>query len=124
MGEGRGEGRWEIHFSQTFEVGLERVGLFLIEADAVAALERLMDDIETVVAPNLRKFPSFGRPFLRRAPRSARVIQLLEALGLREAEGLREYLHGDYLILYSLDIATRQVLLHSIRHGRELGYRL
>jgi ParE toxin of type II toxin-antitoxin system, parDE len=49
------------------------------------------------------------------------LIQLA-ALPDGAADRLREYLHGDYLILYTVASAPDLVHLLSVRHHRELSF--
>ena len=72
------------------------------------------------MVPNLRRFPRIGRRYLDKPPQSAEAMAQLAALPLGAAEALREYLHGDYLILYTLAGST--VYLLSIRHHRQLSF--
>ena len=94
---------------------------FLSEADAGAAYDRLLDALRTTVIPNLRRFPRIGRRYLDRPPQSAEALAQLAALPAGAADRLREYLHGYYLILYTVAPGHRVHLL-SIRHHRELSF--
>lgn len=53
-------------------------------------------------------------------PQSAEAIALLAALPPGAADALREVLHGDDLIVYTLSGSTVQLL--SIRHHRQLSF--
>ena len=57
---------------------------------------------------------------------SAEALAQLAALPAGAPDALREYLHGDYLILYSVVDAssgvTSSVYLLSIRHHRQLSF--
>jgi hypothetical protein len=101
---------------------LVAIEAFLTEADAALAYDRLLDELRTAVIPNLRRFPRIGRRYLDQPPQSAEALSQLAALPAGAADRLREYLHGDYLILYT--VATRGHLVHllSIRHHRELSF--
>ena len=72
------------------------------------------------VIPNLRRFPRIGRRYLEKPPQSAEAMAQLAALPPGAADALREYLHGDYLILYTITGST--VYLLSIRHHRQLSF--
>jgi hypothetical protein len=110
-----------VELTATF---LERMAAiaFLVEANAVFAYDTLLDKLRTTVIPNLRRFPRIGRRHLDQPPQSAEALAQLAALPAGAADRLREYLHGDYLILYT--VATPGTLLHllSIRHHRELSF--
>lgn len=104
---------------------LERVAAieaFLAKAEAAFAYDRLLDELRSTVIPNLRRFPCIGRRYLDQPPQSAEALAQLAALPAGAAERLREYLHGDYLILYAVATPGHLVHLLSIRHHRELSF--
>ena len=47
---------------------------------------------------------------------------MLASLPVGAANALREYLHGDYLMLYTVIDETETVYLLSIRHHRQLSF--
>ena len=94
----------------------------LAEADAAVAYDRLLDELRAAVIPNLRRFPRIGRRYLDQPPQSAEALTQLAALPAGAANALREYLHGDYLILYTAAEAEAAVYLLSIRHHRQLSF--
>ena len=112
--------RARVEFTASFNQRLESIEAFLAEADAPQAYDKLLDGLRRTVVPNLRRFPRIGRRYLDKPPQSAEAMAQLAALPLGAAEALREYLHGDYLILYSL--ASSTVYLLSIRHHRQLSF--
>jgi hypothetical protein len=59
---------------------------------------------------------------LANPPQSAEALTLLASLPAGAANALREYLHGDYLMLYNVIDATATVYLLSIRHHRQLSF--
>jgi hypothetical protein len=63
-----------------------------------------------------------GRRYLDNPPQSAQALAQLAALPAGAASGLREYLHGDYLMLYTATDANATVCLLSIRHHRRLSF--
>jgi hypothetical protein len=63
-----------------------------------------------------------GRRYLDQQPQSAEALAQLAALPAGAADRLREYLHGDYLILYTMATPGHLVHLLSIRHHRELSF--
>jgi plasmid stabilization system protein ParE len=111
-----------VELTASFLERLETIGSILTEADAGAAYDRLLDELRTTVIPNLRRFPRIGRRYLEQPPQSAEALAKLAALPTGEADRLREYLHGDYLILYTVATPGRLVHLLSIRHHRELSF--
>jgi hypothetical protein len=111
-----------VELTASFLERLETIECILTEADAGAAYDRLLDELRTTVIPNLRRFPRIGRRYLEQPPQSAEALAKLAAMPAGEAERLREYLHGDYLILYTVATPGRLVHLLSIRHHRELSF--
>ncbi|HEV8694120.1 MAG TPA: type II toxin-antitoxin system RelE/ParE family toxin [Lysobacter sp.] len=114
------EPRIQVELTASFIERLESVETFLAEADATHAYDKLLDGLRRTVIPNLRRFPRIGRRYLDQPPQSAEAMTQLAALPPGSADALREYLHGDYLILYTLAGST--VYLLSIRHHRQLSF--
>ena len=112
--------RARVEFTASFNQRLESIEAFLAEADALQAYDKLLDGLRRTVVPNLRRFPRIGRRYLDKPPQSAEAMAQLAALPPGAADALREYLHGDYLILYTL--ASSTVYLLSIRHHRQLSF--
>ena len=101
---------------------------FMVEQDAASAparFERLQ--AELIKARGLLSFsPTSGRParFLDAKTgwgrfQAEQALQLARALGMPE---LREFVLARHIVLYAH--AERDVLLLSLRHERQLGYRL
>ncbi len=114
------EPRVRVELSASFIERLESIETFLAEADAPQAYDKLLDGLRRTVIPNLRRFPRIGRRYLDKPPQSAEAMAQLAALPPGAADALREYLHGDYLMLYTLAGST--VYLLSIRHHRQLSF--
>jgi plasmid stabilization system protein ParE len=117
-----GEPLARVELTASFLERLEAIELFLSEADAASTFDRLLDELRTTVIPNLRRFPCMGRRYLDRPPQSAEAMARLAALPAGAGAHLREYLHGDYLILYTVAAPGDLVHLLSIRHHRELSF--
>jgi plasmid stabilization system protein ParE len=113
---------WRVEATASFLERLDAVADFLQAAEADAALDRLLGELRDTVIPNLQRFPRLGRRFLDRAPQSVEALAQLAALPAGAAGALREYLHGDYLILYALAEPQQLVYLLSIRHHRQLSF--
>ncbi|HSI48135.1 MAG TPA: type II toxin-antitoxin system RelE/ParE family toxin [Ideonella sp.] len=113
---------FRVELTASFLERLEAIEAFLAEADAAFAFDRLLAELRTVVIPNVRRFPRIGRRYLDQPPQSAEALAQLAALPAGAADRLREYLHGDYLILYTVETPSRLVHLLSIRHHRELSF--
>jgi plasmid stabilization system protein ParE len=111
-----------VELTASFLERLAAIEAFLTEADAASAYDRLLDELRTTVVPNLRRFPRIGRRYLEQPPQSAEALSQLAALPAGTADRLREYLHGDYLILYTVATPGHLVHLLSIRHHRELSF--
>ena len=111
-----------VELTASFLERLAAIESFLTEADAASTYDRLLDELRTTVVPNLRRFPRIGRRYLEQPPQSAEALGQLAALPAGTADRLREYLHGDYLILYTVATPGHLVHLLSIRHHRELSF--
>lgn len=109
-----------VEFTASFIERLEAIETFLVEADAPRAYDKLLEGLRHTVVSNLGRFSSIGRRYLDQPPHSAESMAQLAALPPGAADPLREYLHGDYLILYTQAGAT--VYLLSIRHHRQLSF--
>lgn len=111
-----------VELTASFIERLESIEAFLAEADAAFAYDALLDELRATVIPNLRHFPRIGRAYLAAPPQSAEALAQLAALPAGAPAALREYLHGDYLILYTVSEAAGTVYLLSIRHQRQLTF--
>jgi plasmid stabilization system protein ParE len=112
----------QVELTASFLERLNSIESFLLDADAGFAFDVLVANIRTTVIPNLRRFPRMGRPYLANPPQSAEALAQLASLPAGAADALREYLHGDYLMLYSVVDANATVYLLSIRHHRQLSF--
>jgi hypothetical protein len=115
---------YRVELTAYFLTRLDAIEAYLLAADAGFAFDDLLAELRAVVIPNLRRFPRIGRRFLARAPQSAEGLIRLAALPASAVNGLREYLHGDYLMLYSVDEIDAAVYLLAIRHHRQLSFDL
>ncbi len=116
------EATYRVEATASFLERLDAIEAFLTEAGAAFAFDELLDALRGTVIPNLARFPRIGRRYLDRPPQSAEALAQLAALPLGAASSLREYLHGDYLLLYTLISARKCVYLLSIRHHRQLAF--
>jgi plasmid stabilization system protein ParE len=114
------EPRIQVELTASFVERLASIETFLAEADAPEAYDKLLDGLRRTVIPNLRRFPRLGRRYLDQPPQSAEAMTLLAALPPGAVDALREYLHGDFLVLYTLTGSTVHLL--SIRHHRQLSF--
>lgn len=117
---------YRVELTASFLARLDAIEAFLVEAEAGFAFDDLLVEIRATVIPNLRRFPRIGRRYLANPPQSAEALAQLAALSAGAPDALREYLHGDYLLLYSVVDAPEQtqatVYLLSIRHHRQLSF--
>jgi ParE toxin of type II toxin-antitoxin system, parDE len=110
-----------VKLTANFEANLVAIESFWSAENASRAYDRLLDDLLESVIPNLEQYPQMGRPFLARPSHSVEAQALIARLGARVGRGeIREYLAGDYPILYALigDV----VYLLAIRHHRQLSF--
>ncbi len=114
--------RYRVELTASFLACLDAIEAFLVEADAGAAFDALLAELRAAVIPNLQRFPRIGRRYLDNPPQSAEALAQLAALPAGAPDALREYLHGDYLLLYAATEADATVYLLSIRHHRQLSF--
>ncbi len=110
-----------VKLSANFEANLGEIEAFLAQLDATHAYDVLLAELAETVIPNLERFPRMGRPFLSRGAGSVETLEKTGRLAKRIGNGeLREYLSGNYLLLYALIEQT--VYLISIKHSRQLSF--
>ena len=117
---------YRVELTASFLERLDAIEAFLVEVDAGFAFDDLLAELRATVIPNLRRFPRMGRRYLANPPQSAEALAQLAALPAGAADALREYLQGDYLMLYTVVDASTEakssVYLLSIRHHRQLSF--
>jgi ParE toxin of type II toxin-antitoxin system, parDE len=114
-----------VRVTANFEANLDAIQVFLspdgVDDATLHAYHRLLDDLTDTVVPNLAQHPTIGRPFLARDALSVeartRIAKLRKRASTRD---LREYVAGDYLILYA--VIEQTVYLLSIKHHRQLSF--
>ena len=116
------EDNYRVELTASFLECLDAIEVFLSEADAAFAFDKLIAELRATVIPNLARFPRIGRRYLDNPPQSAEAMAQLAALPEGAAHALREYLHADYLILYAAVERKATVYLLSIRHHRQLSF--
>ena len=116
------DSRYRVELTASFLERLDAIEAFLLEADAGFAFDTLLAELRATVIPNLQRFPRIGRRYLDNAPQSAEALARLAALPTGTPDALREYLHGEYLMLYAATDANATVHLLSIRHHRQLSF--
>ena len=110
---------YRVELTASFLERLDSSEAFLMAVDAGFAFDALLVELRATVIPNLRRFPHIGRRYLNNPPQSTEALAQLAALPAGAADALREYLHGDYLLLYVAMDASATVYLLSIRHHRQ-----
>lgn len=116
------ENVYKVELTASFLECMDAIEAVLIEADAAFAFDDLLTELRATVIPNLARFPRIGRRYLDNPPQSAEALAQLATLPDGAANALREYLHGDYLMLYTATEADAIVYLLSIRHHRQLSF--
>lgn len=116
--------RARVEVTHNFERNLDEIEQFLVEHDAPAAFQELLDHLLDTMVPNLERFPELGTDFLARGPQSVQSAARIERLRTRLGPGttLREYIAGDFLVLYA--IRDDWLWLLSIKHHKQLSYDL
>ena len=107
---------YRVELTASFVERLEGIEAFLVQANAGFAFDKLLAELRATVIPNLRRFPRIGRRYLDKPPQSAEALARLAVLPVGAADALREYLHGDCLMLYAPVDNDAAVYLLSIRH--------
>lgn len=117
---------YRVELTASFLERVDAIEAFLLQSDAGFAFDELLAELRATVIPNLRRFPRIGRRYLANPPQSAEALARLAALPAGAPDALREYLHGDYLMLYTVVDASTEtdatVYLLSIRHHRQLSF--
>lgn len=111
-----------VELTDSFLARLETIEASLNEADAGAAFDDLLNQLRSAVIPNLARFRRVGPRYLDHPPQSAEALTLLTTMPTGTADSLREYLHGDYLMLYTVADELATVYLLTIRHHRQLSF--
>lgn len=113
---------FKVELTGSFLERLNDIEVFLVQAQAGSAFDDLLAEIRTIVIPNLKRFPRMGRRYLANPPQSVEALAQLAAMPAGAANSLREYLHGDYLMLYAVMDNRATVYLLNIRHHRQLSF--
>ena len=113
---------YRVELTASFLERLDAIEAFPAEADAGFTFDRLLAELRATVIPNLRRFSRIGRRYLANPPQSAEALAQLAALPAGAPAALREYLHGDYLMLYAAMEDDATVYMLSIRHHRQLSF--
>ena len=116
--------RRTVYATQNFADNLDEIERFLHERDVPHAFHALLQRLFDTIIPNLQRFPEIGLDFLARRPGSVEGVARLEALRKRLGTSveIREYITGDYLLLYA--VRDDGIYLLSIKHHLQLSFDL
>ena len=116
--------RLAVRITRNFDKNLADIRRFLEEQEAPREFQSLLEQLFETMIPNLKRFPGMGVDFLAKAPQSTEGLMRLEILRQRLGRNisLREYISGDYLVLYAL--RGDNLYLLSIKHHRQLSFNL
>ncbi len=110
-------------FTENFAVNLDSIRIFL-EPEGKSFYERLISRLFDEIVPTLCRFPQSGRWFLGHRARSLESQALLDRLEslLRKDDDLREFIVGDYIILYL--VGQNRLIFLAINHHSQLSFDL
>lgn len=116
--------RRTVRITRNFDINLAGIRRFLEEQQVPLAFQSWIEELFETMIPNLQRFPDIGVDFLTQAPLSAQGLMRLEILKQRLGKGtsLREYISGDYLVLYA--VRGDNLYLLAIKHHRQLSFDL
>jgi plasmid stabilization system protein ParE len=112
----------QVRVTAYFLGRLKTIEAFLAINENAGAYEDLLDDLSGNIIAYLSQFPLLGRPFLSQKPQSVESLSALAQIPTRSLRTLREYVHKNYIILYSVDERSPVIYLLTIRHHRELSF--
>jgi len=116
--------RRTVRIAKNFDNNLADIRRFLEEQQAPPEFQSLLEQLFETVIPNLERFPDMGVDFLAKLPHSMEGMMRPETLKqrLEKNTSLREYISGDYLVLYAL--RGDNIYPLSIKHHRQLSFDL
>lgn len=108
----------QVRITDNFSANLQSIEDYWAGTDFPQSFDRLLDELDQSVIPNLERYPEMGRPFSRHPCESveARVCTERQTVSL---SSIREYLLEDYLLLY---LSADAVYLLAIKHHKQLSY--
>ena len=112
----------QVRVTAHFLDRLKTIEAFLASNENSSAYEDLLDDLSGNIIAYLSEFPLIGRPFVSQKPQSVESLSALAQVSTRSLSALREYVHKNYIILYSVDERSPAIYLLTIRHHRELSF--
>ena len=111
-----------VYITQNFENNLDAIQQYFIDIEVPQLFDVLVEDLFGTIIPNLERFPHIGKDFLARPAGSVEGVNLIESIQhyLQGKGEVREYITGDYLILYALTDSNLYLL--SIKHHKQLAF--
>lgn len=116
------EAVYRVELTASFLECLDVVEAFLNKTKADFAYDNLLAELRATIIPSLARFPRIGWHYLENPPQSAEALVQLAKLPSGAAGALREYMHGDYLMLYAVMDAEETVYLLSVRYHLQLSF--
>lgn len=113
---------YQIELTASFLQGVDAIETCLSEAGAGFVYDALLSDLQTAVFPNLARFPRMGCRYLDHRPQPSEALAAPESLPTGTANGLREYIQGDDLILCTVRDDRRIVFILASKHHRQLSF--
>ena len=111
-----------VYITRNFENNLDSIQQYFKDNEVPQQFDLLIEELFDIIIPNLERFPQIGKDFLNRQPETVEGLNVHEAIqhNLKHNEEVREYITGDYLILYEL--ADDNIYLLSIKHHKQLAF--
>ena len=111
-----------VYITQNFENNLDNIQQYFKDNEVPQQFDLFIEELFDTIIPNLERFPLIGKDFLARQPETIEGLNLLESIqrNLIHNEEVREYITGDYLILYEL--VDGNIYLLSIKHHKQLAF--
>lgn len=111
-------------FARNAERNLEEIEAFLEGSDGRVRFSALLTRLFDTIVPNLAQHPLLGADFLEHRVASVQGQLGVNSLvaSLAPGELLREYVSGDYLVLYL--VRPDDLVVLAIKHHRQLSYDL
>ena len=113
--------RVNLRISDDFQSNLDSIEAFLVNRPK--RFHQLISQLLDEAIPLLRRFPVAGRDYFSRSTASLEAEQAMDAVRLFAGQmdaSLREYIVGDFLMLYGL--TEDELCLLAIRHHSQMGY--
>jgi len=113
-----------IQVTRNFACNLEEIEQHFRGCDSPRGWETVLERLFEEIIPTLRQFPLIGRDFLDRQPLTYEGVLLVEQVKRRLGNqvSLREYLSGDYHLLYA--IRGEDIFILAVKHYPQASFDL